>query len=163
MMAPSPSGGGLDMIRIASFVLLLGSVNLMAQTTEVFDGGLLLHPQAICGPIRMQARMLDTSQDRAVVPHQMIGITLNNLKSTPIVVERITLHFGGETPTSGAPIETQSKVEVGPRQEGFFATASSVVNPVSYVELNSVGYSDGSSWQPRDGEVCKITPEPLRN
>jgi hypothetical protein len=38
------------MIRIASFVLLLGSVNLMAQTTEVFDGGLLLHPQAICGP-----------------------------------------------------------------------------------------------------------------
>jgi hypothetical protein len=143
------------MVRAASFVLLFSSPTLVAQRTEVLDRTYLLHPQAICGPIRMQARMLDTSLDRPLEPHQRVGITLNNLKPTSIVLERITVHFGGETPTSGAPFEMETKVKVGARQEAFFAAASSVLNPVSYVELNSVRYADGSSWQPSNGESAR--------
>jgi hypothetical protein len=150
------------LVRTASLVLLFGSLNLLAQTsTEILDRALLR--QTICGPIGVQARMLDTSLDRPVEPHQRVGIILNNLKSTPIVLERITVHFGGETPTSGAPFEIETKVKVGARQEAFFAEASSVLNPVSYVELNSVRYADGSSWQPSNGAACKIVPERLRN
>jgi hypothetical protein len=161
MMLPSPFCGGLGMVRTWSFLILFGSLNLIAQKIEVLYRTYLLHPHAICGPIRMQARMLDTSLDRPVVPHQTVGITLNNLKSTPIVIERITLHFGGETPTSGASFEAETRVPVGASQEAIFAQSTTVQNPISYVELNSVKYADGSSWSPSDGAACKIAPEPL--
>jgi hypothetical protein len=54
-------------------------------------------------------------------------------------------------------------VEVGAGREAVFVEAFSDSNPVSYVEMNSVRYADGSSWQPSDGAVCKITAEPLKN
>ena len=146
------------MARSAAFLLLCAPLTLLAQTT-----GLLLHPQAICGPIRMQARMLDTSLDRLPETHQKVGLTVSNLKSSPIILERVTFHFAAETPTSGAPYELETRVEVGAKQEASFVELFSVPNPVSYVELNSVRYADGSSWQPSDGEVCKIVPEGLRN
>jgi hypothetical protein len=149
--------------RSAAFLLLCVPLTLLAQTTETLDRSLLLHPQAICGPIRMQARMLDTSLDRPLGPHQKVGITVNNLKSAPITLERITVHFAVETSTSGAPYELETRVEVGAKQEASFAELFSGSNPVSYIELNSVRYADGSSWQPDNGAVCKITPEPLKN
>jgi hypothetical protein len=133
----------------------------MAQTTAVMDRALLR--QTICGPVGIQAQMLDTSLDGLVELHQKVGFTLNNLKTIPIVLERVTLHFGGETPTSGAPFEWETRVPVGARQEAVFAELTTVPNPVSYVELNSVRYADGSSWHPDGGKVCKIVPDPLRN
>ena len=107
--------------------------------------------------------MLDTSQDRLAEPHQSVGITLNNLKSTPIVLERYTLHFNAETSTSGAPFEGEIKVAVNAGQEAFFASLTTVPNPVSYVEVNLIKYADGSSWQPKEGAVCKMVPSPLKN
>ena len=148
------------MVRAAAFLLLLSSLTVMAQKIGL-DRALL--QQTICGPISVEARMLDTSLDRPLEPHQKVGIVLNNLKSTPIVLERITAHFDSETPTSGAPFEMEHKVEVGGKQQAFFTEAFSGSNPVSYIELNSVRYADGSSWQPTNGEVCKIVPEPLKN
>jgi hypothetical protein len=50
---------------------------------------------------------------------------------------------------------------VGASQEAIFAQSTTVQNPISYVELNSVKYADGSSWSPSDGAACKIAPEPL--
>jgi hypothetical protein len=150
------------MVRTTLLVLLFGSLNLMAQTsTEISDRALLR--QTICGPIGVQARMLDTSHDGQVIPHQAVGITLKNLKSTPIVLERYTLHYGGETPTSGAPFEGEIKVPVNAGQETFFASQTTTPNPVSYVEFNLIRYTDGSSWQPNEGEVCKIVPDALKN
>ena len=150
------------MVRTASLVLLFGSLNLMAQTsTEILDRALLR--QTVCDPIGLKARMLDTSQDGLAEPHQSVGITLNNLKSTPIVLERYTLHFNAETSTSGAPFEGEIKVAVNAGQESFFASLTTVPNPVSYVEVNLIKYADGSSWQPKEGAVCKIVPSPLKN
>jgi len=149
------------MVRAAAFLLFLSSLTLMAQKTVILDRALL--QQTICGPIGVQARMLDTSLDRPLEPHQKVGITLNNLGSVSIVLERITVHFGRETSTSGAPYELETRVEVGAKQEASFVELFSVPNPVSYIELNSVRYADGSSWHPTGGAVCKITPEPLEN
>jgi hypothetical protein len=118
MIDQVPPITGLDMVRTASLVLLFGSLNLMTQTsTEILDRALLR--QTVCGPIGVQARMIDTSQDRPAEPHQTVGITLNNLKSTPIVLERYTLHFNAETSTSGAPFEAEIKVPVNAGQEAF--------------------------------------------
>ncbi len=150
------------MARSAAFLLLCAPLTLLAQTTMI-DRSLLLNPQTVCGPVRMQARMLDTSLDRPFEPNQKVGITVSNLKSAPITLERITVHFAVETSISGAPYELETRVEVGAKQEASFVELFSGSNPVSYVELNSVRYADGSSWQPDNGAVCKIVPEGLRN
>ena len=84
------------MTRSAAFLLLCAPLTLLGQTTVILDRTLLLHPQSICGPIRIQARMLDTSLDRPIEPHQKVGISMNNLKSAPITLERITVHFAVE-------------------------------------------------------------------
>jgi hypothetical protein len=148
------------MVRVAAFFLLFSSLTLTAQKTEIVYLSFL--QQTICGPIGVQVRILDSSQDRPL-PFQKVGITLKNLTSTPIVLERFTIHYGSETPTSSAPFEKETRVEVGAGREAVFVEAFSDSNPVSYVEMNSVRYADGSSWQPSDGAVCKITPEPLKN
>jgi hypothetical protein len=110
------------MVRTASLALLFGSLSLMAQTRVVTDRSLLR--QTTCGPIGVQARMLDAAQDRPL-PLQKLEITLTNMKSTPIVLERFTIHYSSETPTSGAPFEKETRVEVGARQEAVFVEAFS--------------------------------------
>lgn len=148
------------MVRTASLVLLFGSLNLTAQTsTETLDRTPLR--QTVCGPVSVQARMLDTSHDGLAQLHQGVGFTLHNLKSTPIVLERYTVHFHNETATSGAPFEGEIRVPVNAGQEAPFASLTTVPNRVSYVEINLIRYADGSSWQPT--EVCKIVPDPLIN
>jgi hypothetical protein len=57
----------------------------------------------------------------------------------------------------------ETRVEVGAKQEASFVELFSGSDPVSYIELNSVRYADGSGWQPENGAVCKIVPEGLRN
>jgi hypothetical protein len=150
------------MVRAAAFLLLFAPMTLMAQTsTEVVDRALLLR-QTICGPIGIRAQMVDTS-DLGVQPSQRVKIALNNLTSTPIVLERLTIHFSHETPTSPGGFGIETRLEVGATQEAVFAESTTVPDTVSYVELNSVRYADGSNWQPINGEVCKIVPERLRN
>jgi hypothetical protein len=150
------------MVRAAALFLLLAPMTLMAQTSpEVLDRALLLR-QTICGPIAIRAQMVDTS-DLSVQPSQRVKITLNNLTSTPIVLERLTIHFSNETPTSHDGFGIETRLEVGARQEAVFAESTTVPDTVNYVELNSVRYADGSSWQPTNGEVCRIVPERLRN
>jgi hypothetical protein len=147
------------MVRAAAFLVLFSSLTLMAQRTDL-DRSLLSQP-TICDSIGIRAQMVDASD--LGIPSQRVKITLNNLTSKAIVLERFTIHFSNETPTLGAPFEAETRLEVGARQEAVFAEATSVPNPVSYVQFNSVRYADGSSWQPSDGEVCKTVPEPLRN
>jgi hypothetical protein len=106
--------------------------------------------------------MVDTS-DLGVQPSQRVKITLNNRTSKPIVLERLTIHFSNETSTSHDGFGMETRLEVGARQEAVFAESTTVPDTVSYVELNSVRYADGSNWQPNNGEVCKIVPERLRN
>jgi hypothetical protein len=143
------------MVRTVAFLVLFSSLTLMAQKSS-----LLLQP-TICGPIGLRAQMVDTSD--LGIPSQRVKITLSNLTSKPIILERLTIHFSDQTPTSGAAFGMETRLEVGAKKEAVFAEATSVPNPVSYVEFNSVKYADGSSWHPNDGAVCKIVPEPLRN
>ena len=147
------------MTRASTLLLLLVPLASMAQTST---DRMVSDRAAICGPIRMIARMYDTSKDLPALHAQGVRVTLSNRNSIPIVLERVTLHYGGETPTSGAPFESESRVPVGAGQEAVFAELTTTPNPVSYVELTFVKYADGSSWHPSGGEVCKIVPDPLK-
>ncbi len=144
----------------AAFVLLLSSLTLMAQTSGDAATGVMAK-QVTCGPVGIQVRMVDPSLDRPQ-PAQKVQIILNNLKSTPIILERITLHYSRETPTSGAPIEVEARVEVAPRQHAVLVEETTVSIPVGSVELNYVKYADGSSWQPEIGDACTIVPAPIK-
>jgi hypothetical protein len=149
------------MTRVSIFLLVLFPLASMAQTST--DGIYMLSDRtAICGPIRMMARMDDTSRDLPAVHAQRVRMTLSNRNSIPIVLERVTLHYGGETPSAGAPFESESRVPIGAGQEVVFVKSTTGPNPVTYVELNLVKYADGSSWQPSGGEVCTIVPDPLK-
>jgi hypothetical protein len=147
------------MTRASTFLLLLVPLTSMPQTST---DRMLSDRATICGPIRMTARMDDTSKDLSALHTQRVLVTLSNGNSMPVVLERVTLHYGGETPTSGAPTESESRVPVYAGKESVFAEMTTTTNPVSYVELNFVKYSDGSSWHPSGGEVCKIVPDPLK-
>jgi hypothetical protein len=138
----------------------LSSLTVVAQTSRNEATGVMTK-QATCGPVDIQARMVDPSLDRPQ-PAQKVHITLNNLKSTSIILERITLHFDGETPTSGAPLEVEARAEVGPRQHAFLGEETSTPEAVRSVELNYVKYSDGSSWQPKGGDSCAVVPAPIK-
>jgi hypothetical protein len=147
------------MTRASTFLLFLVPLTALGQTSK---GSVLSDRAATCGPNRMMARMDDTSKDLSALHTQRVLVTLSNGNSIPIVLQRVTLHYGGETPTSGAPFESESRVPVNAGQEVVFAEMTTTPNPVSYVELNLVKYADGSSWQPSGGEVCKIVPDPLK-
>jgi hypothetical protein len=86
-----------------------------------------------------------------------VVVNLSNTKSDAIVSERLTVHG---TPTSSDPspyFGTSSKVEIGARQTGILALSLSHFSDFKSVELNSVTYADGSSWQPATGEFCIVT------
>ncbi len=150
------------MVRAATFLVLFSSLTLRTQASAVDRIYMLSEHATICGPIRMLAQMDDTSKDLSALHVQRVRITLSNMNSTPIVLERVTTHYSNETPTSGAPFEAEIREHVGAGQEAVFVQQTTVRNPVSYVELNLVRYADGSSWHPGDGAPCKIVPEPLK-
>ena len=147
------------MVRYAALCLLLGSFTLTAQTNELSDRAVA--EPTVCGPVSLQARMMDTSHDSPVVS-QRVGIVLHNLRAAPMVLERIKFHFAHETPTSGAPLELETRVEVGGREQTAMAEQFTVHNPVSYVELTSVRYADGKIWSTDSGTNCKVVPRPFK-
>ena len=105
------------MVRAAAFLLLLSSLTVMAQKIGLDRRPLL--QQTICGPISVQARMLDTSLRSAPRTPSKSWDRSEQPQITPIVLERTTAHFDSETPTSGAPFEMEHKVEIGGKQQAF--------------------------------------------
>jgi hypothetical protein len=130
-----------EMTRASTLLLLFVPLASIAQTSTDRTHS---SRAAICGPIRMMARMDDPSKD-SPAPAQKVRVTLNNRSSTPIVLERVILYYSGETPTAGAPFESESRVLIGAGQEAFFVMSTTTFNPVAYVQLDSVKYADGSS------------------
>jgi hypothetical protein len=136
----------------------LATVSVSAQML-----GLDLHAskEADCGPIALRAQMVDASD--MSIPSQRVKITLMNLASKPIVLERFTVHFLNNTPASQDRFGTETRLEVGPRQETAFSESTTVADPISYVAFDSVKYADGSSWQPSADAACRVVPDKLKN
>ena len=53
------------MVRYAALSLLLGSVTLTAQTNALSD--MAVAEPTECGPVSLQARMMDTSRDSPII------------------------------------------------------------------------------------------------
>jgi hypothetical protein len=103
---------------------------------------------------------------------QRLHLTLKNPDAKQIASASVTIH--GMTPrgrvmqassTAGNSSDAtrQMSVSFSTESDGS-ATADlwvSGITAVQSIELDSVAYSDGSTWRVAAGDACRITPDPL--
>jgi hypothetical protein len=101
------------MVRTALLVLLFGSLNLIAQTST--DRIYMLSDHAtLCGPIRMLARMDDTSKDTPALHAQRVRITGREKQQVPADpgqtadIRGVSTPQIGEDNMSAAPMALES-------------------------------------------------------
>lgn len=128
------------------------------------DRFLLSEPN--CGPVGVKARMVGQLDS---LPSRIVQLSLKNTNSLAIVSERFTFH-GIATRDESWPalqrayaksLEIERNVTVDAGQEVPVDSLLTGFSDVKHIELNSVTYADGTSWQPIDGETCIVTPRSL--
>jgi hypothetical protein len=124
-----------------------------------------------CGPIGIRARMLGQLDS---LPSRIVQLDLKNTNSVAIISERITFH-GNATNDESSPdlqqgyarktharnLEIERNVTVDAGHEVPVDSLLTGFSDVMHIELNSVTYADGTSWQPIDGKACIVTPRSL--
>jgi hypothetical protein len=124
-----------------------------------------------CGPIGLRARMLGQLDS---LPSRVVQLNLKNTNSVAIISERITFHGiavrGESSPTLqqafasqvyARTLEIERDVTVDAGHEVPLNALLTGFSDVKHIELNSVTYADGTSWQPVDGKACIVTPRSL--
>jgi hypothetical protein len=122
--------------------------------TNVFSG-------PACGPIGIGARTVGQLDS---LPSRIIQLTLRNTNSEAIISERITVQGmpmkGGSSPALqqayARNLEMEGNLTVNPGQQASVYSLLTGFNDAIHIELNSVTYADGSSWQPVNGEACIV-------
>jgi len=122
--------------------------------TNVFSG-------PACGPIGIGARMVGQLDS---LPSSIVQLTLTNTNSETIISERITVHgMATRGGSSAAPrqayarnLEVEGNLTVNPGQQASGYSLLTGFSDAKHIELNSVTYADGSSWQPVNGEACIV-------
>jgi hypothetical protein len=116
-----------------------------------------------CGPIGVRARMVGQLDS---LPSRIVQLNLKNTNSVAIISERFTFH-GIATRDEPRPalqqayaktIEIERSVTVGAGEGVPVDSLLTGFSDVKHIELNSVTYVDGTSWQPMGGETCIVTP-----
>jgi len=103
------------------------------------------------------------------LPSRIVQLNLQNTNSVAIISERFTFH-GIATKDEPWPSLQQAYAKTLEIERNVTADAGQEVpvdflligfSDVKHVELNSVTYADGTSWQPIVGETCIVTPRSL--
>jgi hypothetical protein len=137
----------------------------IVRVREVFLG------EPNCGPIGVSARMLGQLDS---LPSRIVQLDLKNTNSVAIISERITFH-GVATKDESSPtqqqayarkayaktLEIERNVTVDAGREVPIDSLLTGFTDVTHIEVNSVTYADGTSWQPVDGQACIVTPRSL--
>jgi hypothetical protein len=141
-MPPLPPFGEPQIVRVPRIM------------TEVFWG-------PACGPVGVEARTVGQLDS---LPSQIVQLTLKNTNSVAIISERITVHGlatrGGSSPAleqaKARNLEIEGNLTVDPGQQSYVYSLLTGFSDAKHIELNSVTYADGSSWQPVNGEACIV-------
>jgi hypothetical protein len=119
-----------------------------------------------CGPIGVKARGVGQLDS---LPSRIVQLNLQNRNSVAIISERFTFH-GIATKDQPYPalqrayaktLKIEHNVTVDGGQEVPIDFLLMGFSDVKHIELNSVTFADGTSWQPIDGETCIVTPRSL--
>jgi hypothetical protein len=142
----------------------LGEPKTKIKMIRMHDIFLLSEPN--CGPIGVRARMVGQLDS---LPSRIVQLNLKNTNSVAIISERFTFH-GIATRDESRPalqqayaktLEIERNVTVDAGEEVPVDSLLTGFSDVKHIELNSVTYADGTSWQPIDGETCIVTPRSL--
>jgi hypothetical protein len=126
------------------------------------DGAIfLLGLEPACGPVGIEARTVGQLDS---LPSRIVELTLKNTSSLAIISERITVHGmatrGGSPPAleqaAARNLEIEGNLTVAPGQQASVYSLLTGFSDAKHIELNSVTYADGSSWQPIIGEACIV-------
>ena len=114
-----------------------------------------------CGPVGIAARTVGQLDS---LPSRIVQLTLKNTSSVAIISERITVRGvttrGGSSPALqqayARNLEIEGNLTVEPGQQASVYSLLTGFSDAKHIELNSVTYADGSSWQPVNGEACIV-------
>jgi hypothetical protein len=136
------------------------------QITRTRRDGVFLLSEPNCGPIGVTARMVGQLDS---LPSRIVQLNLKNTSSVAIISERFTFH-GNSTRDETWPalkqayaknLEIERNVTVDAGEEVPVDSLLTGFSDVNHIEVNSVTYADGTSWQPIAGETCIVTPRLL--
>jgi hypothetical protein len=103
------------------------------------------------------------------LPSRIVQLNLKNTNSVAIISERFTFHgiamrdepWPALQQAYAKTLEIERNVTVDAGEEVPVDSLLTGFSDVRHIELNSVTYADGTSWQPIDGETCIVTPRSL--
>jgi hypothetical protein len=166
---------------VVSLVLLFGSMAVTAQNlglgniqTTVLNA---VPPSSDC-PVGMRVEhgngdQLLWAKDRPKGIAQYLQVIMNNSKSVDIVGAQITVHgFAAKTrylpaqssPTSSPDLMKTVDLDLTVKSKGDASTDLRLprFTAVSWIDLDSVSFADGTTWHSSVGKTCHVVPELMR-
>lgn len=172
----------MKLAGLCSIAVVLGSMTCLAQTSgrkvsqpavTVAIPGSVNCPVDIdakrgLGPGQMQQSLDNRKQDSG--PSQALHLTLNNSTYSEIVGVRVTaygLNAKGQLTPANAQSNDSSAMQksidlnlkVSPKSTGSVELMLNGFTAVTYINVDSIRYAGGSTWQPTAQHVCHVVPD----
>lgn len=172
----------MKLAGLCSIAVVLSSMTCLAQTsgrkvskpavTVVIPGSVNcpvdISAKRGLGPGQMQRSLDNGQQDPG--PSQALQLTLNNTSYSEIVGVRVTaygLNAKGQLTPANAESNDSSAIEktvdlklkVNPKSTRSVELALNGFTAVTYLNVDSIRYAGGSTWQPSALHACHIVPD----
>lgn len=171
----------MGLVALCSIAVVFGSVTCVAQNsgqkvsttiTTVVPPTNSTCPVDFSAQKGIRAAQMQRVPDKAQAdqdPSQPIQLTLNNSTYSKIVGVRVTaygLNAKGQITPADAEANTSSamqksfdlKLSVDPKSTGSVDLVLSGFTAVSYLNVDSIRYAGGSTWQPSAQQICHVVP-----
>jgi hypothetical protein len=171
----------MKLAGLCSIAVVLGSMTCLAQTSgrKVSQPAVL---SAIAGgtscPVDFRAQkdpsgylqQIPADSQRNSGPSQNLHLTLSNTSYSEIVGVRVTAYGlnakGQITPAEMASSDSAAmqksfdlKLKVNPKSTASVELELTGFTAVSYLNVDSVRYAGGSTWQPTAQRTCHVVPD----
>jgi hypothetical protein len=170
----------MKLVSLCSIAVVLGSMTCLAQTSARNSTAVIgVTPGSINCPVDIRAkrglgagqmqRGLDNGQQDPG-PSQNLHLTLTNSTYAQIVGVRVTA-YGLNAKGQVTPAETASttssamqktfdlKLNVDPKSVGSVDLVLAGFTSVTLLNVDSIRYAGGSTWQPTAQRTCHIVPD----
>ena len=171
----------MNHVPAVSLVLLFGSMTVTAQSLVLDNQPVVLNlvqmssscPVRISVQHRSGLERLEANQPQSKEIAQYLQVTMSNSKSVDIVGAQITAHgFDAKTrylpaqlPLTASPDLTKTvDLDLTVKSRGNESTDLRLARftAVSWIDLDSVTYADGTTWHSSAGKTCHVVPELMR-
>ncbi|MES2222615.1 MAG: hypothetical protein V4587_16815 [Acidobacteriota bacterium] len=172
----------MKLVHLCSIAVVLGSMTSLAQTsgrtvskpavTVAIPGSsscpVDIRAQKNLGGVQMQRVPDKQQQDQG--PSQNLHLTLDNSTYSEIVAVRVTAYGLNAKPqvtpaqAAGSTSSAMQKsfdlnLKVNPKSTGTVELVLNGFTAVTYLNVDSIRYAGGSTWQPSAKQTCHVVPD----